>query len=415
MSKSGSGSRRDRAIAVLVAMVATVGCVGIAVPLVALLFLAVGLSNAPVAETPPFAFADSYLSTLVLSHRMVVRLVTGSKAPVFQRARVRALERGDWQVIGAGDGDAGPRPTPNTFRIYAITPRSFNGRSRSASLRLVERFTAEAIRLKSDVVVDASIADAVRTTPRGAETARKLREANVKRLVIVDGAHHVGSLPLHPDGALVPVFKFGERKYVSHWYERDAMPLATVLGLMKQEGIPAFTYSGWGIPVKNAAGMGWLAWQAVLAGTGSAETVGDHAPVAVSNASEYPVVATSRAMLSAGGELFMSLHMGNDGPEGRAMILKKVEDKVSRLRPHGRDVRRLDLGLTYGTSFFPAFHRIDRVQTRGVEEYLEKHLKYDVRVIGEPASTWDLIVSSLMSRPPRGGPTLFSKAVTGRR
>lgn len=330
-------------------------------------------------------------ANLILRNMTVVQPAQGQTALARGRLvipddKVAQLKRGEYVAV-TGHQLVGLKSRPPDFFIVTVVPEDLMGIDLDEQFFLMRKFTDAAIRLKADVIVDASIGDHLHTYPAGLEMAEELRANNIRRLVVFDGGHHIAGLPLEPDALLVPVTDWRNERFLDHAFTRDAVRISTLQSVMSREGIDSYIalFPRLGIAVKNPSAMAGLAKQAILSANGKGIRPTSK-PISVNKVAGRSV--------EKNGAIFASVEV--PGEETPNLAAERAKNLINRAARESQP-RRVYLGITYGVSqfFWTNSPPVDK------ESAMVKELKANVPlldVLSKPFSGRDIYARKVFGR-----------------
>ncbi|MHB8841533.1 MAG: hypothetical protein ACYC56_07070 [Candidatus Aquicultor sp.] len=368
----------------------------IAIILVPTLILIAGLANPSLANTPILRTFLQNFSKFFLSHVDVITIPEGQnlgRISTLSPAKVDALKSGKVTILSALDisrkNFKEPTGLSSRFVIVTIDPVDLEGQREAERRRIITAVDDLGVQGKVDAIVEATASDIARANPWGFTEVKRLRDAGVLRCVILDGGHHIGSLPLMPDIILTPVLRYDDGLCASHWFTRDSAPIEKLRATLNNEGMDIIIaqFPRNGIPVKNPIAMGMLAGQAITKLT-KTPTIDKGPPDRKQIAKPTQRSGNTARNHIKKGSLFVSFDSGISPTKEH--ILKVIKDIIKEKTRASEKTERVYVGITYGTSHFP--HISDKVSftTGELERYLNKRLPYKITVMSEPASTWDV-------------------------
>ena len=366
------------------------------------------LQNGPWTHSPIIRNGQSIIAGAILSRVDLVSVSeakSGSGLASLTPAQLTALQDGNIDIISSSNLASLGRPRKaGSFVIATVEPLDFVGKSRAEQRELVETIDAAAEAGKIDAIIEATASDTLRAGEWGERAVMRLRAADVIRCVIFDGAHHIGTLALAPDILIIPVTNHAGETYAAHWFTRDAVPLELLEEVLRDNNIESTIaqFPRAGIPIKNRAGMAWLAAQAIRSAT-AAKTKATGAPN-TGGARHASAASTQhsdrRYKHGSQGEnaRFVSITIDFESGGTRTVKPRILEALKGKIRPAGRndrEVGRVYFGLTTGVSRFPHRSEAAGFDRRELEDYLNTHLPYEITVLSEPLSVWDIYLKRL--------------------
>lgn len=371
----------------------------IAVVLVPSLVGLLALQNAPWTHSTVIRRTQSFMADAVFSRIELVSVdddpgVAGFAAVPAEK--LAALDRGEFDIVSASEVTAPSQPRdPGRFVIAVIETLDLTGKSPDEQRALIESVDELAARGEVDAIVEATASDTLRAGEWGKRAAERLRTAGVIRCVLFDGGHHAKTLPLAPDILIVPVTEFRGKAHAAHWFTRDAVPLGLLkasLAANSRVSIVARCPRA-GIPLKNRSGMAWLAAQAIRKAAHKGRS--QRKPAASTQPAPDRTAPNSS---SAPAVRFVSVNVPCENGGTNRVKLRILDKLRGEIRPTGRNSRevgRVYLGVTTGNSRFPHRSTDAGFDRRRLEAYLNERLPYDVTVLSEPLSVWDIYVERL--------------------
>jgi hypothetical protein len=358
------------------------------------------LQNGPWTHSPIIKNGQSLIAGMILSRVDLVSMPEGrglSPSVPLPPMKIRALEKGDIDIVSASNlAHLGKQPQGERFVIVTIEPLDLIGKGTAEQRRIIEGVDNLAILGKIDAIVEATASDALRAGEWGKRGTIRLRAAGVIRCVLFDGGHHIDSLPLAPDILIVPVTEYKGEAHAAHWFTRDAVPLRVLTRTLRDSGIESAIalFPRAGIPVKNRDGMAWLAAQSVRKAI-ETERAGEHTRDKSTPALD-PAVSKTGYPVTEGRFISLSVDCENGGTNMvKPRILSELRGKI---RPVGRNsagTENVYLCVTIGNSCFPYRSKDAGFNRRELEAYLDKRMPYNITVLSEPLSVWDIYLARL--------------------
>ncbi|HEY3373684.1 MAG TPA: hypothetical protein VGK02_01285 [Candidatus Aquicultor sp.] len=387
---------QKKTIIILAAIVAAV--------IIPIIITLLALTNPPWARSMVFVNVESFITRIMLSRVDAITIPKGQgldHVAALIQPRLSALQEGNVQVVTATDIFSGAYKSTKhnkAFVVATIEPCDVEAKPHKLQRKIIESVDNLALKEKVNAIVESTTSDLARSNAWGRRQVRELHAAGVIRLVIFDGGHHVGTLPLQPDVILAPVIKYGNTEYISHWYTRDSVPLLKLESAIRKEhiGCVIAELPRSGIPVKNPAGMELLTMQALLKIARMAKSSSSMSSSAAQTNALPPKhrgIATPRIRPVNRDALFISLEVG-ETPR-KENVLRSAKQEIALKTRRRNDIKRIYIGITCGKSNFPHVGKSTGFTGEDIERYLNDHLPYKIVVLSEPFSTWDIYASRL--------------------
>jgi len=291
-----------------------------------------------------------------------------------------------------------PVEIDDNFLIIVNTPYDYQGKTMAQQLKLLAESTAAAEKLGAKLVIDSSTPDQLRATKQGYAGVLALKEAGIMRMVIFDGGHHLPTLALNPELAVMPVTKAQDgQTYINHPYLRDAISQAAVTEIVRDIKTDTILFE---IPrlraiVKPKSAMGEVARQALLQIGAQKDVVATLGGTAETIYELSGVALGKRTVRAANGTVLMTLVL--NGETNPQTITTQIKSRLMALDDF-ESIKEVKVAIVYGDSTFRALLKqmVDPVALSQAVEALAAEEKMSIKLVNIPYSSWDLYWSKVI-------------------